>query len=538
MKKLKNVGIVALVLALSLSLVWQILLDNPSPIKAVDPNEDATGRTATYVVAAADAPTHVQAQADYVCDGTADDVEINEAIEATGCADIRYTTASPLPATVKLEGNFSTTDTITVPSYLTLDLTDARITLDDDSDCTVITVSSGYYASGGISYRAHIIGGVVDQNGANQASGYCILFQGYRGSIKNTMILSGKDGGLRLTPGTSPSCFENVFEGLQIFDWVGGTNGMSFMSGATDNLVHNCVIAKNIVDPHSGICIYVSAGGNTFTANHFYWGYCSIYIKNKTAIGIFDNYFNGVSNDGGYPLQIVQTGNYDCSHIVVDGNYFFSYQQTDTDSHIMLNAATAGRMKDIIITDNAFGEDAFANHCIASIGVAEPEGCVITGNSMADGFDETAIDGTFTNSTIEDNNGYIHSGEIRSISGSFTGGSANSILFAQRNPEAQDCFIMKVVINVTTLDADAANIDCGIEDAGDGTNLGTEFFDDLPGETIQINDSWDTANEGQQTKWVLWEDNASGTDSYVTAQILDNDGSSIVGSYYIQYCGK
>jgi len=39
-------------------------------------------RSATYVVASSDAPAHVKAQADYVCDGTADDVEIQAAIDA------------------------------------------------------------------------------------------------------------------------------------------------------------------------------------------------------------------------------------------------------------------------------------------------------------------------------------------------------------------------------------------------------------------------------------------------------------------------
>jgi len=39
-------------------------------------------RTATYVVASPDAPAHVRAQADYVCDGVDDDVEIQAAIDA------------------------------------------------------------------------------------------------------------------------------------------------------------------------------------------------------------------------------------------------------------------------------------------------------------------------------------------------------------------------------------------------------------------------------------------------------------------------
>ena len=43
-------------------------------------------RTAIYVVAAADSPAHARAQADYVCDGVADNVEIQAAINALPAA--------------------------------------------------------------------------------------------------------------------------------------------------------------------------------------------------------------------------------------------------------------------------------------------------------------------------------------------------------------------------------------------------------------------------------------------------------------------
>lgn len=49
---------------------------------SVDNLDSPTGRTATYVVAASNAPDHVKQQADYVCNGTNDEVEINAAIEA------------------------------------------------------------------------------------------------------------------------------------------------------------------------------------------------------------------------------------------------------------------------------------------------------------------------------------------------------------------------------------------------------------------------------------------------------------------------
>ncbi|MDD5095176.1 MAG: right-handed parallel beta-helix repeat-containing protein [Dehalococcoidia bacterium] len=61
-----------------------------------------TGRSATYVIAALDTPAHAKAQADFVCDGIDDQIEIN---------------AYLLLGNVQLlEGNFSTSGAITIPS--------------------------------------------------------------------------------------------------------------------------------------------------------------------------------------------------------------------------------------------------------------------------------------------------------------------------------------------------------------------------------------------------------------------------------------
>lgn len=143
-----------------------------------------------------------------------------------------------------------------------------------------------------------------------------------------------------------------------------------------------------------------------------------------------------------------------------------------------------------------------------------------------------------TDNIVGDNKGYIHSGEFRTASGSLTGGAANAILFAWHNPEAQDILVTKVVVNITTLDGDAANIDVGIADDATYTNGGIEFFNDLAGETAQVNDSWVVGDGGAQTKWVLCQDSASATDGWVVGKILDADGSNIAGSYYIEYIGK
>ena len=51
---------------------------------SVDNIDSPTGRGATYVIAASDATALEKAQADYVCDSTADNVEIQAVIDALG----------------------------------------------------------------------------------------------------------------------------------------------------------------------------------------------------------------------------------------------------------------------------------------------------------------------------------------------------------------------------------------------------------------------------------------------------------------------
>jgi hypothetical protein len=77
-------------------------------------------RAATKVVAASDAPTDVKARADYVCDGTADDVEIQAAIDALTAGRTRK-------ETVKCIGSFTLATFLDIPSYTTLDLTEAEL---------------------------------------------------------------------------------------------------------------------------------------------------------------------------------------------------------------------------------------------------------------------------------------------------------------------------------------------------------------------------------------------------------------------------
>lgn len=81
---------IAIVSFISLILLLAGCEGDPITEIYIDDLYAATGRTATFVVAASDASATSKAQADYVCDGTADDVEINAAIAAASSGDVIY----------------------------------------------------------------------------------------------------------------------------------------------------------------------------------------------------------------------------------------------------------------------------------------------------------------------------------------------------------------------------------------------------------------------------------------------------------------
>ena len=115
-----------------------------------------TGRGATYVVAASDATATVIAQADSVCDGTADDVQIQAAITALSAG-------RTWKETVKLIGDFSISQPVVVPDYTILDLTEAKLVLAAGIDDNIIEIASG-------TSFVDIVGGCIDGNKANQTS--------------------------------------------------------------------------------------------------------------------------------------------------------------------------------------------------------------------------------------------------------------------------------------------------------------------------------------------------------------------------------
>jgi len=120
----------------------------------------ASTKTATFVVAASDSTTQSKAQADYVCDGTDDQVEIQAAIDAlpAGGGKIFLTEG------VFIKGNVAG---ITVPSNVTIQMAEGtKITFITNvgNDAVIFTNSDADDGNSNI----EILGGVLDGNKANQ----------------------------------------------------------------------------------------------------------------------------------------------------------------------------------------------------------------------------------------------------------------------------------------------------------------------------------------------------------------------------------
>ncbi len=117
--------------------------------------ENKGAMAATIVVAASDSLN--KGAANYVCDGVADDVEINAALAALPAGRVQK-------ETVKCIGTFTLAATITPPSYSTLDLTEARLVR--------VAAGGGHMINIDSMANVKVVGGVVDGNKAAQIAPY------------------------------------------------------------------------------------------------------------------------------------------------------------------------------------------------------------------------------------------------------------------------------------------------------------------------------------------------------------------------------
>ena len=140
------------------------------------PTSQKTTRSATIVIAASDSSEKSKAQADYVCDGINDEVEIQAAITAGAGGKITL-----------LEGNYikGNISGISVPSNTEIELLGTIKLANNVGDGAII-----FKNSDSTNDNIRIIGGILDGNRNNQSSGHqtAIQFTNVNRSTVDTLI--------------------------------------------------------------------------------------------------------------------------------------------------------------------------------------------------------------------------------------------------------------------------------------------------------------------------------------------------------------
>lgn len=210
---------------------------------------------ATVIVAASDSVN--KDKADYVCDGTNDEVEINNAINSlpSGGGKVlllegTYYLSNPISITlsnVSLEGMGKST-----VLYLT-----------DNSNCNVIHVGDGSSSYSDISIsKLHI-----DANKANQSQGYGIYFEGsssaylHRMYVSNCFINNAHDAGAGFY-----YCYDSSISSCTIRNCGVGID----QEGDSTDVTHdNLRIVNNFIYSCDGAGISLYYGNNAVVSSNF-----------------------------------------------------------------------------------------------------------------------------------------------------------------------------------------------------------------------------------------------------------------------------
>lgn len=368
------------------------------------------GRGATFFVAASDATALEIAQADYICDGTADDVQIQAAIDAlpAGGGSIRLSSG-----------------TFTIAADATINLTGkTQIELKGSLSTTIVFASN----PGAARYLVDV----------NIASGWAEIsgIRFYGGSYANA-------GGIYITtinPCHIHDCYIHHF----------GKNGVS---NAQETHVTNCRITSNDgwgVRIHDRSVVshnHIAAGG----VDQLGGGTGGVYIANAENV-VSNNRISGGNQGIRLAGEGTITGNTIQPNVGSRGIY----------ADIGAGGTISGNRIDAhIFGDPSFGIDVYTNsylltitgntidHCTTGIRLNTGSmNCVVTGNSVKNATTEFSDVAQSDTNTIA-NNSFAVSGEVRTASGALAAGTVGNAVIAWQNPEAQ-ALLASSKVRVTT----------------------------------------------------------------------------------------
>ena len=120
----------------------------------------------------------------------------------------------------------------------------------------------------------------------------------------------------------------------------------------------------------------------------------------------------------------------------------------------------------------------------------------------------------------------------RYIVEALTAGNANAFAFAVQNPEAVDCIVTNVIVDITTAGGTASSV-LDVDVAADATSTGDSIIDGLDLNATGVADRHDDSgtNGGEALKW----EKNGGTNDYITGKILAQNAASLAGTVIIEY---
>jgi hypothetical protein len=310
------------------------------------------------VVAASNAPDRIKARADYVCDGTADEAQINDAVAAISLfgGRVRLT-----------EGWFTIdSDIIIDKDNVALLGTDKGQPLGSEpaKGGSLIIRSASFSGTCGINVDPaaadRVLYGVTLQDfsidGMNiGAAADGILFRAARSTIRNVWVTRWTGNGIAAQSHTfavyPKASHDNLIENVRVDDCT--LNGMSFTNGSTDNLIRNCIVTSC-----GGDGIACTKGATPCTANMLIGNYIYSNLGNAISGPLYQTQILGnriQDCNGGIYLDNTTAG---AGGFTIVGNIIrnCSIAADNTTDGINI-ACTAGAARGGLITSNAFHTD-------------------------------------------------------------------------------------------------------------------------------------------------------------------------------------
>jgi hypothetical protein len=388
-----------------------------------------TGRAATYVIAASNATTLEQSQADYVCTGTSDDVAIQAAITAinsAGQGNIYLTS-----------GTFNISATITLPTVpFTIkgaSMGATKLYLVNGTNANMFSYTATGNVLFGLMADMTLIGKSTNYSGGTNTSGTAIYINNPSGQFWDIMF---KD--LFITYFATQGFFvahphDIVFDHV-IVEYCGLASAGSVAAVEFDygdcNYFVNCLFKLNY-----GRGVFIEAIDSTFVNCKFIQNAtCGVYVGTTNIVFSACEFSqNSYGNTGNNPDMILAANN-----TTISGCTFDNYGGTSTaisniqiwggyGNHVITGSSFSGTTS-IPIDDGGSGGNTFVGNQGVNSKLTNPTTAQITGASAS------GVPLTVTNDSATSNNGpalvvqdgttYAHSGNIaqfKMLNGSDTG---------------------------------------------------------------------------------------------------------------------